>query len=43
LLARDPALLQIPAIQEKSVDLSGYSTDLSLWTDDYSNLFSILK
>jgi spermidine synthase len=43
LLARDPALLQLPAIQEKSVDLSGYSTDLSLWTDDYSNLFQILK
>ena len=43
LLARDPALLQIPAIQEKSVDLSGYFTDLSLWTDDYSNLFQILK
>lgn len=43
LLARDPALLQIPAIQEKSVDLSGYSTDLPLWTDDYSNLFLILK
>ena len=43
LLARDPALLQIPAIQEKSVYLSGYSTDLSLWTDDYSNLFQIFK
>jgi spermidine synthase len=43
LLARDPALLQIPAIREKSVDLYGYSTDLSLWTDDYSNLFLILK
>ena len=43
LLARDPALLQIPAIQEHSVDLTGYSTNIKLWTDDYSNLFQILK
>ncbi len=43
LLSRDPALLQIPAIQEHSVDLSKYSTNLRLWTDDYSNLFQILK
>src|SRR5215207_9646708 len=43
LLARDPALLQIPAIQEYSVNLSGYSTNIKLWTDDYSNLFQILK
>lgn len=43
LLARDPALLEIPAIQEHAVDLSGYSTDIQLWTDDYSNLFQILK
>jgi hypothetical protein len=43
LLARNPALLDVPAIQEKAVDLSGYSTTLKLWTDDYSNLFQILK
>ncbi len=43
LLARDPALLDIPAIQEHAIDLSGYSTKLKLWTDDYSNLFQILK
>jgi hypothetical protein len=43
LLARDPALLQVPAIQERSVDLNGYSTNVKLWTDDYSNLFQILK
>jgi hypothetical protein len=43
LLTRDPALLNIPAIQEHSIDLNGYSTDLQLWTDDYSNLFQILK
>lgn len=43
LLARNPALLQIPAIRERVVDLSEYSTDLKLWADDYSNLFQILK
>jgi hypothetical protein len=43
LLSRDPALLEIPAIQEHAVDLDGYSTNLKLWTDDYSNLFQILK
>lgn len=43
LLTRDPALLEVPAITENSVDLSGYSTDITLWTDDYSNLFQILK
>ena len=43
LLARDPALLQIPAIHEHSIDLTGYSTTIKLWTDDYSNLFQILK
>jgi hypothetical protein len=43
LLARDAALLEIPAINAHSVDLRGYSTDIQLWTDDYSNLFQILK
>jgi len=43
LLSRDPALLEIPAIQDRAVDLDGYSTNLKLWTDDYSNLFQILK
>jgi hypothetical protein len=43
LLARDPALLEIPAIQEHSVDLNAYSTNIKLWTDNYSNLFQILK
>jgi hypothetical protein len=43
LLARDPVLLEIPAIQTHAVDLSRYSTDIQLWTDDYSNLFQILK
>ena len=43
LLSRDPVLLEIPAIQGRAVDLNGYSTNLKLWTDDYSNLFQILK
>jgi hypothetical protein len=43
LLARDPALLEIPAIQAHTVDSVNYSTDIQLWTDDYSNLFQILK
>jgi hypothetical protein len=43
LLSRDPVLLDIPAIQARAVDLYGYSTNLRLWTDDYSNLFQILK
>jgi hypothetical protein len=43
LLARDPALLANPAIKAHSDPMSGYSTDLKLWTDDYSNLFQILK
>jgi hypothetical protein len=43
LLSRNPALLTTPAIQERSADLNGYSTNIKLWTDDYSNLFQILK
>jgi len=43
LLARDPDLLENPAIRSHSDPLIGYSTDLPLWTDDYSNLFQILK
>jgi hypothetical protein len=43
LLARDASLLDVPAIQERAADLGGYETDLRLWTDDYSNLFQILK
>lgn len=43
LLARDPALLQIPAIQAHGEDMGNYFADIQLWTDDYSNLFQILK
>ena len=43
LLARDPSLLEIPAIRARALDLHGYTTQIKLWTDDYSNLFQILK
>ncbi|MGZ9223198.1 MAG: fused MFS/spermidine synthase [Anaerolineales bacterium] len=43
LLSRDPELLEIPAVQDRSINLNGYSTNIKLWTDDYSNLFQILK
>jgi hypothetical protein len=43
LLSRDPELLETPAIRGRGADLSGYSTNVRLWTDDYSNLFQILK
>ena len=43
LLSPDTALLDIPSIQARAVDLDGYYTNLRLWTDDYSNLFQILK
>jgi hypothetical protein len=43
LLTRDPSLFGIPAIQAKADSLENYSTSIRLWTDDYSNLFQILK
>ncbi len=43
LLARDPALLDVPAIQSHASPMNGYISPVRLWTDDYSNLFQILK
>jgi len=43
LLSRDPALLDNPGIARASTSMSGYNTSIRLWTDDYSNLFQILK
>ena len=43
LLARDPALLDIPAIKSHATDFEFYTADIVPWTDDYSNLFQILK
>jgi hypothetical protein len=42
LLTREPALLEVPAITAAETPLTGYSTEIPLWTDDYSNLFQIL-
>jgi len=43
LLARDSQLLEIPAIKSRGFSFEGYTTSIRLWTDDYSNLFQILK
>jgi len=43
LLARDPAVLEIPVIKSHAISFEGYATVIKLWTDDYSNLFQILK
>lgn len=43
LLSRDPATLSDPVFQSVAVPLSPAPPNLRLWTDDYSNLFQILK
>ena len=43
LLARDPAVLAVSAILSRAKPMAGYTTSLRLWTDEYSNLFQILK
>lgn len=43
LLSKDPSRLNIPAIEARSVSFEEYSTRIRLWTDDYSNLFQILR
>jgi spermidine synthase len=43
LLTRNPALLEIPEIKSHAISFEGYSSPIKLWTDDYSNLFQILK
>ena len=43
LLARDPTLLDIPAIRDQAVPMESFTPHIRLWTDDYSNLFNILK
>ncbi len=43
LMARDPAILEIPEIKSHAISFDNYSTSIQLWTDDYSNLFQILK
>jgi hypothetical protein len=43
LMSRNPAFLEIPAIKSHAISFEGYATSIKLWTDDYSNLFQILK
>jgi spermidine synthase len=43
LMAADPQSLQIPEVKDKAVVLDESIGSVRLWTDDYSNLFQILK
>lgn len=43
LLARDDSLFSTPGIREAANRLTGFSTGIRPWTDDYSNLFQVLR
>ncbi len=43
LLARDKALLDVPAIASRTQSMAGYTPGIRMWTDDYNNLIQILK
>lgn len=43
LLGRDATLLAVPAIADRAEPMDGYESRIRLWTDDYSNLFQILR
>lgn len=43
LMSVDPGLLKAPAIAQRARPMDGYTTSIRLWTDDFSNLFQILK
>jgi hypothetical protein len=43
LLARDPAMLNNPAIANRVTGMDDFNKSLPLWTDNYSNLFQILR
>ena len=43
LVARDPAWFDIPAIAARADRMTGFTTDIPLWTDAYNNLFRILR
>ena len=43
LLSPDPGLLNVPEITGRSTPMEKYKTNIRMWTDDYSNLFQILK
>lgn len=43
LMAKNPESLNIPELQARAQMYENYSTDVALFTDDYSNLFQILR
>jgi hypothetical protein len=43
LLTRNSKLFDAPELRDKLDHMIGFSTDIRLWTDDYSNLVQILK
>jgi hypothetical protein len=43
LLSRDPSVLAVPSIASRAKPMDGSIPSLRLWTDEYSNLFQILK
>ncbi len=43
LLTRNPQLFEAPALADKLDRMDGYQTAIKLWTDDYSNLFQIIR
>ena len=43
LLSPEPALLEVPEIISRSYPIEEHKTGIRIWTDDYSNLFQILK
>jgi hypothetical protein len=43
LMSRSDAEFQLPAIANSVFSLQGYTTRVPLWTDDFNNLFQILR
>jgi spermidine synthase len=43
LMSASPEQLQVPAIAARAYSMEGYTTEVRLWTDDFSNLFQILR
>jgi hypothetical protein len=43
LMSRSPAVFQQPAIAKSVFPLEGYTTKIPLWTDNFSNIFQILR
>lgn len=43
LMSKNPESLNIPKIQARAITYENYSTNVMLFTDDYSNLFQILR